>query len=173
MSLPECLPVEPASPASGTCRYARDAPEPARSACLPVEPASPAPGTCRCARQAPEPAGISMPAASPAGVALRLPVRQSGANRRNQTVGIRVGTEISEMAESCAYSVTCANLARSGSPHSRNPSLHRIKFIRLGRTPRAYPTGNMLSGAHGYAPMDAAPHALGQAGGPAFHRRVR
>ena len=43
--------------------------------------------------------------------------------------------------------------------HSRNPFLHRIKSIGQDRTPRAYPTGNMLSGTHGYAPMDAVEHS--------------
>ena len=50
-----------------------------RSACLTVELASPAPWYVPVRLQAPEPAGISIPAVSPASVALRLHVRQSGA----------------------------------------------------------------------------------------------
>ena len=111
-----------------------------RSACLTVEPASPAPWPCRCARQAPEPAGdrawfarrhraslrplpepagVSIPTVSPAGVALRLPVRQSGAYRRNQTVGFCVGSDIPAMAESFTDSVTYAD-------SDRNADLARI-----------------------------------------------
>ena len=151
-SLPECLldgrtgftpwyvPVR--SPSAGACR----------SACLTVEPGSPVPWYVPACRQAPEPAGarawltrrhraslrplpepagISMPPASPAGVAIRLPVRQSGVHRRNQTVGIRVGTAIPAMAESCAYSVSYANSARTGP--ARNGPKVRTRTVRAGR----------------------------------------
>ena len=38
-------------------------------------------------------------------------------------------------------------------PLSRNPFCYRLKSIGQFLTPRAYSTGNMLSGAHRFAPM--------------------
>ena len=57
-----------------------------------------------------------MPAASPAGVAIRFPVRQSGVYRRDQTVGFSVGTKNFSMAESCTDSVTYADSDRNTVP---------------------------------------------------------
>ena len=74
-----------------------------------------------------------MPIVSPADVALRLPVRQSDAYRRNQTVGFCVGAEIPAMAESFMGSVTYADSARyaGGSPAVR-PGAQLI-IMRAGR----------------------------------------
>ena len=81
-------------------------------------------GTCRLAgkrRSLPE-----LEPGSPADVALWLPVRQSGMDQRNQTVEFSVGTEIPAMKESCADSISYANLARTraspaSGPKVRNP----------------------------------------------------